>query len=539
MDLNVEDVRAGAGDRRISRRTLLTRGGALAGTLVSSSALAGLLSACGADGTGARTDGAARSLTRIARLSAAITGEPDLLDPQKSSLYAASQVYDHVFSKLLTMDARGGFVPRLATRWRLEDERTWVFDLRDDVTFHNGERFTADDVRYTFERLLAKSTASSYAQNFATLDEVEVLAPDRVAFHLSEPFAPFLTVLANNGQIVKRKAIEQRGSGRRPVGTGPFVFVEWARGDHIRLRRNPDYFERRVPYADELTFRIQPSSPQRVEAVRAGELDWIDAVPPESLVSVRDDPALRLVTANTGGLPQFLMFNTTRPPLDNTALRQAIAWTIDREQIRKVAFLGAGETGSEEVPTGSPWYDGRDPYRRGPDLERARELMRRSGLRDVRITFSAWTAAPYPAKVGEVMREQLKQIGVELEVRRVEISVWLEELFAKKYELTIGFNERTIDPDNFYSLILRSGSAQNVTGYENREFDRLIDRARAEQDEARRRELYAQARQRVFADVPVLFVHYDTMHYLMRSEIGGSEVRPNLELGLQYVGSLQ
>jgi peptide/nickel transport system substrate-binding protein len=217
----------------LSRRSLVLRGGGLGITALT---MPWLLEACGKDSSSSSAASTA-SIQAGGNLRAALTGEPDSLDPAVSSVYTGAQVYDNIFSKLLRFDPEGKFVGDLATKWTADDDQTWTFDLVDNATFHNGEKFTAKDVKYTFERILNPKTASAYAGLFSTIDSVEAKSDTQVTFHLKSPFGPFLTNLANNGEIVNQKAIEAQDPARKPVGTGPFSFVEWVQGDHINLEK--------------------------------------------------------------------------------------------------------------------------------------------------------------------------------------------------------------------------------------------------------------------------------------------------------------
>jgi peptide/nickel transport system substrate-binding protein len=170
-------------------------------------------------------------------LRAALTGEPDVLDPATSSIYTGAQVYENIFSKLIDIDPDGNFVGDLAASWTQDDATTWTFKLVDGVTFQNGEPFTSADVKYSFERILDPATASAYAGLYSQIESIETPDATTVVFRLKSPFGPFLTNLATNGQIVNQAAIESGDPARNPVGTGPFEFVEWVQGDHITLKK--------------------------------------------------------------------------------------------------------------------------------------------------------------------------------------------------------------------------------------------------------------------------------------------------------------
>lgn len=493
-----------------------------------------LLAACG--GGGSSSGGAAGTPAAGGLLKAALTGEPDSLDPAKSQIYTGAQVYDNVFSKLVDLDERDRVYGVLATKWTQPDPRTWVFDLRKGVTFHNGETFTAEDVKYTFERILDPKTASGYASLYQAIRRVEVNSPTQVTFHLKSAFGPFLTNLANNGEIVNRKAIEAKGSARRPVGTGPFEFVEWAQGDHIALRRFDGYFEKGKPRLDEINFKFALVDQSRIDALRSGELDWVDAVPLQQLPALREDPTFTYVGSKVSGIPDFLALNTKRAPFDKQAVRQAIALAVDREEIRKIAYFGAGESGGEEVPSASPWYTGENPYR-GPDVEKAKAKLAEAGVSGgLEIEYLGLPQYPELLKTGEVVREQLKRIGITMKIKQVDVSVWFSRFSKGDYQITSAYQERTIDPDNFYSLVLKTGAPINTTGYSSPRADALIDRAARETDTAERKALYLELKRLIWEDVPLVFVHYETLNYLMRKTVVGSTINPTLELRMQNVG---
>jgi peptide/nickel transport system substrate-binding protein len=468
-------------------------------------------------------------------LKAALTGEPDTLDPATSTIYTGAQVYDNIFSKLISVDENNEFYGVLATDWEQIDDTTWVFDLVEDATFHNGEPFTPADVVYTFERILDPATASGYAPLFDAIDSVEATGDHQVTFHLKTPFGPFLNNLANNGQIVNQVAIESMDPAREPVGTGPFEFVEWVQGDHVTLKKNEDYFRDGLPYLDEVIFRFLLVDQSRIEGLRSGELDWVDAVPLQQLPALREDPEFNYVTNPTAGIPDFLALNTTQPPFDDPALRQAVALAVDLPQIRDIAYFGAGEVGSQEVPSGSPWYsEGAGALDR--DVEAAKAILEEAGI-ETPITIDYLGLPQYPEllKTGEVVREQLKEIGIEMNIEPVDVSIWFDRFINGDYQITSAYQERTIDPDNFYALVLRSGADINTTGYSNPELDALIDEARTETDEATRKELYDQIRAIVVEDAPIIFAHYETINYLMRDNVCGSTVNATLELRLENV----
>lgn len=470
-------------------------------------------------------------------LRAALTGEPDVLDPATSSIYTGAQVYENIFSKLIDIDPDGNFVGDLAASWTQDDPTTWTFALVDGVTFQNGEPFTSADVKYSFERILDPATASAYAGLYSQIDSIEAPDAGTVVFHLKSPFGPFLTNLATNGQIVNQSAIESGDPARHPVGTGPFEFVEWVQGDHITLKKNPDYFKSGLPYLDTVTFRFLPVDQSRIDGLAAGELDWVDAIPLQQVPNLENDERFTYLSSPVAGIPDFIAMNTSVAPFDNPLVRQAVALAVNRSEIRDFAYLGTGELGLTEMPTGSIWYDDTGVFGAEQDVEAAKALLAEAGFPDgLKVEYLGLPQYPELLKTGQVLREQLKAIGIDMEIKPVDVSVWFDAYVTGGYQITSAYQERTIDPDNFYSLVIRSGGPVNTTFYANPDVDALIDQAAASVDMDERMGLYRQIRGIVTKDAPIVFAHFETLHYLMNKNVAGSAITPTLSLHMENIG---
>ncbi|MBN9613627.1 MAG: hypothetical protein J0H64_09265, partial [Actinobacteria bacterium] len=465
----------------------------------------------------------------------ALTGEPDTLDPSTSSIYTGAQVYEGIFSKLIDLAPDGTFVGDLAKKWEQTDDKTWTFTLVDNASFQNGEKFTAEDVVYTFNRILDPKTASAYAGLYSAIDSVEATDPTTVVFHLKTPSGPFLTNLAANGEIVNKKAIESDDPARNPVGTGPFEFVEWVQGDHITVKRNPNYFKADLPKLDQVTYRFLPVDQGRVDALSANEIQWADAVPLQQVGALSKDPRFSYVTNAVAGIPDFLAMNTAKPPFNDPKVRQAVSLVVDRAQIKKVAYFDTGEEGWSEMPSGSTWFE--SGLETSPDVAKAKQLMADAGFAGgLTVEYLGLPQYPELLKTGELVREQLKQIGINMKIKPVDVSVWFDNFSSGDYQITSAYQERTIDPDNFYSLVLKSGGPINTTSYSNPKVDALIDHAAQMTDETKRKELYSQIRALVTADAPIVFTHYETLNYLMQKSVVGSEITPTLSLHMEKIG---
>ena len=260
----------------------------------------------------ARTRGVRRRDTRDARppppggtLKAALTGEPDMLDPTRSQIYTGAQVYDNIFSKLIDIDEHQKFYGVLAKSWKQVNPKTWVFDLvrREVPQRRRVHRERRRSTRSSGSRTRRPRAATRRCTRRSS--SIEVNSPTRVTFHLSTPFGPFLTNLANNGEIVNKRSVEAKGSERKPVGTGPFQFVEWKQGDHITLKRFPGYFKKGQPSLDGVAFHFLLVDQGRIDALHSGQLDWVDAVPLQQLATLAKDPQLTLLPLEARGHPRL------------------------------------------------------------------------------------------------------------------------------------------------------------------------------------------------------------------------------------------
>jgi peptide/nickel transport system substrate-binding protein len=482
----------------------------------------------------------AQSVKAGGDLRAALTGDPDTHDPATTSIYTGAQVYENIFSKLIGIDPSGKFVPDLATTWTAVDSKTWKFELVKNAVFHNGEKLTSADVKYTFQRILDPKTASAYAGLYAQIDSVDASDPYVVVFRLKSPFGPFLTNLAANGEIVNQKAIESGDPARKPIGTGPFSFVEWVQGDHITLKKHPGYFVSGLPHLDSVTFRFMPVDQSRIDALTAGELDWADAIPLQMDKTLSADSRFTYLTSPVSGIPDFLAMNTKVKPFDDPKVRQAVALAISRSDILDLAYLGTGELGLVEMPTGSPWYDATGVFAAEQDIAKAKQLLAEAGYASgLTVEYLGLPQYPELLKTGQVVQQALQQIGITMTIKPVDVSVWFDAYSSGKYQITSAYQERTIDPDNFYSLVIKSGGPINTTFYSNPKVDALIDQAAASTDTKERMALYRQIRTIVSEDAPLVFVHYETLHYLMNKNVVGSAVTPTLSLNMQNIGFAQ
>jgi peptide/nickel transport system substrate-binding protein len=407
---------------------------------------------------------AAQSPKRGGVLRVATVDKPVNMDPGFAQLYSSLQVYQNVYNKLVYVDEKGQFIPGLATSWKQESDKTWLFDLVDNAVFHNGEPMTARDVAFTFGRILDPAQKLPMRVFFTPVESVEAVGKSQARFHMNKPFGSFLATLAQAEEIVNEKALKEKDPKLHPIGTGPFKFVEWVKDDHITLERWDKYFKPGRPHVDKVIFYAPADDTVRLTGLQTGRFDWIQTVPPQRWAELERAGGIK-ASPGRPYFPFFFSLNASRPPLNDRRLRQAIAWAIDRAEIVKLVYFNTHVVTAEPTPEPSPWATGVNVHKGAPDLERARQLLRDAGVSGgLTLTYLVKSQVPVLVKTGEVLREQLKKVGITLEVRPLESGQYFEDFRAKRFDLAAVWWSVTVDPDLFSNEIQRYWTKPNVQG---------------------------------------------------------------------------
>jgi peptide/nickel transport system substrate-binding protein len=508
----------------ITRRQWLHRAGALA----AGAGLAGHLDAFGASGVGrAAAQGQPK---RGGILRVATVDKPVNMDPGYAQLYSSLQVYQNVYNKLVYVDEAGQFVPGLAKAWKQENDRTWLFELVDNAVFHNGEPMTAKDVVFTFTRLLDAKNKLPMRVFFSAIDGVEAAGPHQARFHLSRPFGPLLAVMASATEIVNEKALKEKDPKLFPVGTGPYRFVEWVKDDHVTLERWDKYFRPGRPYVDRVVFYAPADDTVRLTGLQTGRFNWIQTVPPQRIPELEKARDMKS-SAGRPYFPFFFMLNASKPPLGDKRLRQAIAWALDRTEIVKLVYFGSHVVTAEPTPEPSPWATGVNAHKGGPDLARARQLMSEAGAGGgLTLTYLVKSQVPVLVKTGEILREQLKKIGITLEVLPLESGQYFEALVGKKYDIAAAWWSVTVDPDMFYSPLQHSTSGWNFSGFKSEEADKRLDAFRYIASPAARKKIYPELVRWFQEEGSLIVFSNEIQRYWTKPNVHGVTPLSSLEL---------
>jgi peptide/nickel transport system substrate-binding protein len=445
-------------------------------------------------------------------ITVSIVAEPPGWDPTVSTSQEIARVtYGNVYEGLVRIDRQGEIVPALAESWEVSgDGLSWTFTLREGVTFHNGEPFTPEDVVAKFERATDPNSGHTHPEYYEAIENVSAES-NTVTFTLSAPASSLLYNLARPDSIIYPAGTEET-QRNQPVGTGPFRFAEWVQGSEVRLEKYADYYGTPA-YLDAVTFRIIEDTNAQLAALQAGDIDMVGvALSPENALQLQGDPNIK-VTEGSATTEITMALNNTREPLDNPLVRQAITHAVDKETIVEGAMFGYGTPIGTHASPIEPYYEELNPYPYDP--ERARELLAEAGYADGLTLDFELPPYPFERRAGEVIAQQLSEVGITANVTNVEWTTWLERIFtAGDYDMTIiGHSEpRDIgvygNPDYYYH-------------YDSPEVQEMLERIETTSDEAEQLDLYREVARTVAEDAVNVWVFSPPYLVAARTDLYG------------------
>ncbi|WP_437882301.1 ABC transporter substrate-binding protein [Pseudomonas sp. LRF_L74] len=456
-----------------------------------------------------------------------IFADPFMVTSAFSSAGSACFISGKVFDGLLTYDFELNPQAQLAVAWETSsDGLSITFRLRPGVRWHDGQPFGSADVAFSLLDVWKKYHSRGIT-TFAPVLAVDTPDPLTAVLRLSQPAPYLLTALASTeSQILPRHLYQGRDIlsnpyNNAPVGTGPFRFVEWVRGSHLILDRNPDYWDNPRPYLEHIVYRVLPDAAARAAALEAGEIHLIgySQVPLSDVERLGHLPHLEVTNrgyAYTAGISS-LEFNLERAPLDDPRVRHAIAHAIDHDLLVRNIWYGHATAATGPVPQSlSAFYSAEVPHYPF-DLERAAHLLDRAGLppnahgQRLQLTLDPSPTSDALRQVAEYLRDSLQRIGIDLVVRRQDFGAFISRVYqARDFDLSLYGASAAPDPaisiQRFYwSHSIKPGVAfSNGSHYRNAQVDSLIEAAQTELDPQRRRQLYVEFQRQVQTDLPLI-----------------------------------
>jgi len=455
-------------------------------------------------------------------LVAAIAGEPDQLDPQKTSAYFSFEVLENVFDTLVEPDANLEMRPALAESWTVSpDQLVWTFHLRRSVTFHDGSPFTADDVVYSYRRIIDQELAN--ADKLSAVTGITAADPSTVVITLKQPTPNLLTNLGGfkGLAIVQRRNVESGEIATHPVGTGPFAFQSQKSGDSIILKANPTYWAG-APKVSGVTFRFISEPSTALSALQAGEIDWTDSVPTQRVAQLKDDDSITLATTASNDY-WYLALNEARAPWNDVRVRQAIAYAIDRDAIVQATSYGTAVANQLAIPQGNPWYTPYDAYRH--DVDKAKSLLADAGAAPKSIDMLVTSEYPETVTAAQIIADNLAPLGITVNIRTVDFATWLDEQNNGHFDMLMMGWLGNIDPDDFYYAQHHTNGSSNAQKFSNPEVDRLLDAGRVETNRNARAGDYAKAATIIADQVSYIYLYNPSVIQAWTTRLSGYEAR--------------
>lgn len=428
------------------------------------------------------------------------------LDPYKSTAMASWNFYEQIYNTLLEFDNQGNLQPSLAVSWESSDPQTYVFHLRKGVKFHDGKDFGAEDVKATFDRMMDPKTASIRAKQFKLVDRVEIVDQYTVRFILKSPYGPFLNFLAaKQYSAIQSKYLIDKGVDFNTVviGTGPFQLVKYTPNDKMLLKKNPLYWEKGLPYLDEIEIRLIKDAASRVAALRSKSVDYTWLIEPQLVKILMKEKGIQSATTPATANKR-LYLNCTKAPLDNVQVRRALSMATDRKSILQVAVLGKGELSGPIPPAAgdfalSPEKLSYYTY----DPEGAKKLLAKAGYpKGLKLTIKVSAIHVIDQYIVQMLQRQWEKSGVEVQILQEEWGTILRDWESLNYQIIHITDIWRPDPDEYVSYL----NTKSRTGFQDPGIEKLVMDGLTTVDREKRVTIYHEIEKKLTEDAPILYI---------------------------------
>lgn len=463
--------------------------------------------------------------------------DADTLDPAGQTTTTISNIIRLICEPLFITDADGSIKPVLAESYNISsDGLVYTITLKKGIFFQDGEPLNASAVKFTLERLLDPSVKVPSRGNYLVIDHIEVVDQYTVRIFLKYPFAPFIGVLTG-AYILAPGATQQLGSkiatSPTNIGTGPFIFKEWVKGDHITLVRNPNYWNGTVSI-DQIVFKVVPDAQTREAMLLSGDLDLIIQPPASDINSLSSRPGI-VVSAVPSTRVMYIGINTKYGPLADVRVRQALNYAVDKNAIVNNVLFGLGKVVDSILPSFVLGHESIGPYPYDP--AKAKQLLAEAGYPN---GFSVTLITPsgrylFDTQVAQAIAQYLRDVGISVNVRTYDwptyVSTVLQPLNKTELQLfLLGWSPSTPDP-YFYTYQLFHSSQFVPNGfnnffYNNSQADKLLELGMTTSDATKRAQIYANLSKIIWNDAPMIFLYTQSFVVAYRQGITNVKVFP-------------
>lgn len=492
-------------------------------------------------------------------LTTILTPEPPILvlgvNNQAPTQLAASKIYQSLFKYSFKLDP----MPELAKSWSLSDDKmTYTFKLQENVKFHDGTPMTADDVIFSIMKFHMELSPRA-RPIFQKIRQATAPDPHTVVLTLASPFEPFLLMFDSTACAIVPKHIydgtdyRTNPANQHPIGTGPFQFVEWQRGNFVRFKRFDDYWKPGQPYLDEIIYRIIPDSQSRALALQTGQVQLTQAndIEPFDVPRFKKQANLQLELNGWEYASQLSWFeiNHRVAPLGDVRVRQAISYAIDRKFILEKLWFGIGKIATGPIVSTTKYYDGAVAKLQPYDPNKAKQLLDAAGLKPnakgVRFTIKH-IPLPYGevwTRLSEYFRAAMQKVGIEVVLETTDAGAWSQRIGNWEYETSVNYLSQFGDPTlgverNYVSSNIKKILFTNTSGYSNPKVDALFDTARNSGDPAVRAKAFSDVQKILCEEIPEIWLMelaWPTFHDKKLHDVITTAMGPNGDFENTYL----
>jgi peptide/nickel transport system substrate-binding protein len=502
--------------------------------------LAGTLLGCGSSAPASSAPASASPSGTAQPVSGGILrygtdSEPTGFDPHTNSEEASLRVINQLYEPLVGLKSDMTFYGRLAESWEIPNPTTYVFHLRKNVKFHSGRAMTADDVVYSFDRILGKTSAGnigalgSKASYYGGVSSVTAVDSNTVKFTLKKPNAAFLSNLTSEyGAIVDKDVLaKNKDLSRVDGGTGPFALGQWLPDNYVKLTKFKDYWDTNRVKLDGITYFLIGDEAARLAALRTGQID-IAGLSATSVPEAQKESSLQVISYQTNNYVA-VGCNLSTAPLQDKNVRQAMSYAIDRQGIINVVFGGKAVVSSMMPPAMGHWasdVSSQDLYK--TNVSKAKQLMEAAGYNaNHRLTLKVAAGLMDSLRqTAVVLQQQLADIYIDLKITNLEsaeyVDIWGKMSTPKAgFDLMVVNDGSGLDPNRAISFFFGTGASANVFGFSNKQVDELCAEGIATTDEKKRAQVYSEAEKICIDDCTKICIASPMNYFVTSKKMSG------------------